>query len=106
MESHLKKHKKNLEKVQKFATKLVPELRGMGYEERLKEFNLTTLGKNRRGRGDMIKIYQILRGIDRLEIEEMFKLNVNRRRRHGRKLETQSNHRDTRKILFTIRVMR
>lgn len=40
--SHSVKHVKKLEKVQRFGTKLVPELRGMTYEERLEDLCPTT----------------------------------------------------------------
>ncbi|XP_069177444.1 uncharacterized protein [Procambarus clarkii] len=36
------KHKTKLEKIQRYATRLVPELRGMSHEERLRELNLTS----------------------------------------------------------------
>jgi hypothetical protein len=101
---HLKKHIMKLEKVQRFATRLVPELRGMGYEERLRELCLTTL-ERRRERGDMIGTYKILRGIDRVDIDEMFTRNSNRTRGHGWKLETQMSHRDVRKFSFSVRVV-
>ncbi|KAK8748335.1 hypothetical protein OTU49_016085 [Cherax quadricarinatus] len=68
---HLIKHVKKLEKVQRFATRLVPELRGMSYEERLREIGLTTL-EDRRVRGDMITTYKILRGIDKVDKDRMF----------------------------------
>ncbi|XP_069159827.1 uncharacterized protein [Procambarus clarkii] len=64
--SILKKHINKLEKVQKFATRLVPELRWMRYEDRLMELNLATL--ERRETEDMIQMYKILRGIDKGEI--------------------------------------
>ncbi|XP_069178521.1 uncharacterized protein [Procambarus clarkii] len=57
------KHKTILEKFQRYATRLVPELRGMNYQERLHELNLTSL-EDKKLRGDMITIYQILMGID------------------------------------------
>jgi len=49
-----------LEKVQKRATKMIPELRKMHYPDRLKQLNLPTLTYNRRSRGDMIEKYKLL----------------------------------------------
>ena len=45
--------------MQKRATRQVPAMKGLTYEERLKKLNLFTL-RYRRLRGDMIKVYKIL----------------------------------------------
>ena len=46
-----------LERIQRRATKMIPELRSLSYEERLKECGLTTL-ETRRLRGDQIKVFR------------------------------------------------
>ena len=51
----------SVERVRRRATKLVPELRGVAYPERLRRLNLPSLYYRRR-RGDMIKTYQIIHG--------------------------------------------
>jgi len=51
--------REDIEKVQKWATKLVIELKHLPYTERLKRLNLHTL-KYRRLRGDMIKLFKII----------------------------------------------
>ena len=47
---HLKKHVKKIEKVQRAATRWVPSLRDLNYEERLNKLNLPTLEKRRKKR--------------------------------------------------------
>ena len=55
---------KLLERVQRRATKLVPEIRALPYPQRLQRLHLPSLYYRRR-RGDMIAIYQLLHaGID------------------------------------------
>jgi len=51
-----------LERVQKRATKLIPELSKKSYSDRLKALQLPTL-KYRRYRGDMIEFFKIIKGI-------------------------------------------
>ena len=48
-----------IEKVQRRATKLVPALRELPYDERLKKIKLTTLAY-RRKRMDVIQVYRII----------------------------------------------
>ena len=47
-----------LERIQRRATKMIPKLRDLSYEERLKECSLTTL-ETRRLRGDKIEVFKI-----------------------------------------------
>ena len=58
---YLRKDIDLLEKIQRRATKLIPGLRDLRYEERLKEYRLTTL-ETRRLRGDQIEVFKILNG--------------------------------------------
>ena len=50
-----------IEQVQKRATKQIPEMKNLNYEERLRKLKLPTLGY-RRVRGDMIEMYKIIKG--------------------------------------------
>ena len=55
-----------LEKIQRRATKLIPGLRDLTYEERLNECGLTTL-ETRRLRGDQIEVFKILNGYENID---------------------------------------
>ena len=59
---HLKKDIAILEKVQRRATKIVPDLKDLPYECRLKHLKLYPLSK-RRERGDMITTFKMLNGL-------------------------------------------
>ncbi len=56
------KYVESIEKVQRRATKMIPELKNLTYPERLKKLNLPTLAY-RRVRGDMIEVYKIISNI-------------------------------------------
>ena len=60
---HLIQDIKLIERVQHRATRMIPELHGQTYEQRLIEVNLTTL-ETRRLRGDLIEMFKILKGFD------------------------------------------
>ena len=70
---YLRKDIDMLETIQRKATKLIPGLRDLRYEERLKECGLTTL-ETRRLRGDQIEVFKILNGYEIL-ILTFFLLN-------------------------------
>ena len=52
-----------LERVQRRATILVPSLRRLSYEDRLKQLNMYSL-ERRSMRGDMIQVYKMFNGLD------------------------------------------
>ena len=54
-----------LECIQRRATKMIPELRDLSYEEHLKECGLTTL-ETRRLR-DQIEVFKILNGYENID---------------------------------------
>ena len=56
-----KKHIDMIENVQKRATKQIPGMKNLSYEEHLRKLELPTLSY-RRLRGDMIEVYTIIRG--------------------------------------------
>ncbi|XP_072014972.1 uncharacterized protein [Amphiura filiformis] len=81
----LRKDITTLEKVQRRATKLVPEIRDMTYEERLQKLKLYTL-EQRRLRGDLIETFKILNQFERVDQERFFKLATTDTRGHSQKL--------------------
>ena len=60
-----------IENIQKRATKIVPELKDMPYEERLRNLNLHTL-LYRRQRFDLIQIFKIINGFDNIDVSKFF----------------------------------
>ena len=60
-----------LERVQKRFTRMLPELDGLSYKERLDRLGLFPL-ERRRLRGDLIEVYKIMRGTDQLDSQYFF----------------------------------
>ena len=58
-----KKDIDKLERIQRRATKMIPELRDFSYESRLLQCGLTTL-ETRRVRGDQIEVFKIVNGYE------------------------------------------
>ena len=69
-----------LERIQRRATKMIPELRDLSYEERLKECGLTTL-ETRRLRGDQIEVFKIFNGYENIDRNMFFSLKKDSRTR-------------------------
>ena len=65
-----KKHVLKLERIQKIATKMVPELEDLTCEERIKEMHLTTL-KERRERSDLITIYKLMNNLEETDRKDL-----------------------------------
>ena len=72
---YLEKDVEVLERVQKRATRMIEECKGLSYERRLSLVDLTTL-ETRRLRADLIEVYKILRGMERVDEKSFFERSV------------------------------
>jgi len=99
-----KKDAKLLEGVQRRATKLVPELRNLEYEERLEQFGLTSLVE-RRTRGDMLEVHKIMTDEKYCNSHMLTRSHNSRTRGHSQKLEKQKFRLNTRRHFFADRVV-
>ena len=94
-----------LERVQRRATKMIPKLRNISYEMRLKECGLTTL-ETRRLRGDQIEVFKILNGYENIDRNICFTVKEERRTRgHGVALAKKQCRLDIRKFSFSQRIV-
>ena len=76
------------ERVQHRVTRLIPGLARLSYEEWLKETGLYTL-ERRRLRGDMIEIFKIMKGAEKISADELFN-RVDSDRTRGRCLRVKN----------------
>jgi len=97
--------KLEIEKVQRRATKLIPELRHLPYEERIRHLKLPSL-EHRRRRGDMIQTFKILNGIDRIDQHMFFPMtNKSTTRGHSQKIAKKHSKLSMRQTVFSQRVV-
>ena len=82
------------------STKLIPGLRDLTYEERLKECGLTTL-ETRRLRGDQIEVFKILNGYEIIDSNIFFEIKESKiTRGHNYTLVKKQSRLDVRKYSF------
>ena len=94
-----------LEKIQRRATKLIPKLRDLRYEERLKECGLTTL-ETRRLRWDQIEVFKILYGYENIDSNIFFEIKKSKvTRGHNFTLMKKQCRLDIRKYSFSQRTI-
>ena len=84
---------------------MIPKLRNISYEMRLKECGLTT-PETRRLRGDQIEVFKILNGYENIDRNIFFTVKEERRTRgHGVALAKKQCRLDIRKISFSQRTV-
>ena len=79
----LKRDEEVMEKVQQRFVRLLSDVRGDSYEAKLKSAGLTTLSE-RRTRGDMIETFKTMRGINRVNRDDWFRVQVEEEHRPTR----------------------
>ena len=102
---YLRKDILALEGVQRRFIRLIPEMRGLDYEERLSRLGLYSL-EFRRMRGDLKETYKIMKGMDRVGVERFFLLRKDSRTRgHSLKIKGERFRTELRRNFFTQRVV-
>ena len=82
---HKKKDIRKLERIQRTATKMIPELQDLSYEERLEEIGLPTL-QERRERGDLITMFKLVNNMEKIDRDDLvMKVEEEERRTRGHK---------------------
>lgn len=101
---HLKGLIEDLEKVQRRATKMIPECSGLCYKDRLVLLKLPTL-KYRRARGDMIELFKIVHGLYDPAVCPPLSFSATSTRGHTFKLEHTYARLNIRKYSFFVRTV-
>ena len=103
---YLKRDIAVLEKVQRRATKIVPDLQDLPYETRLKELKLYPLSE-RRARGDMITVFKMFNGLIDADVERLMPLKVGMgsTRSHNMQIQCNIPNNNARKYFFTQRIV-
>ena len=93
-----------LEKVQCRATQLVYDFNDFTYEQRLRRSDVTTL-ETRRLRGDLIEVFKIIKGFDKMDYLNFFHLSTTVLRGRSLKLFKPSFKRNVGKYIFSSMVI-
>ena len=97
---------KLVEGVQRRATKLIPQLYDIPYEDRLRFTKLPSM-EYRRKRGDMIECFKIMNGLVRMETTELFTpIPSSITRGHNKRVLRQKSNKAARAMSFSQRTIR
>ena len=77
---HYQKDKELIEKIQHRFTKMIPKVKHLSYEDRIRVLRLWTL-EERRNRADLIQVFKMYRGLAEPKFEDFFELDVRSRTR-------------------------
>ena len=100
----LEKDKKLIEGVLHRATKVIPGLRNLSYEERLAKLDIPSMAY-RRSRGDMIEVYKYTHGIYKVKVQPVTVDRTSITRGHSYKLQKPRCNNATRQHFFSNRVV-
>lgn len=95
-----------IEKVQRRATKIIPSLKNLPYEERLRRLNIPKL-EDRRERGDMIEVFKIMSGMEDIDKHTLLQTTNTTRSGHSKQIykqrcnKTQTQHTFTHRVINT-----
>ena len=97
---------KLVEGVQRRATKLIPHLHDLPYEDRLRALNLPSM-EYRRKRGDMLQCFKVMNGLVRIEAKDLFTPTpLASTRGHHQRVLRQQSHKASRTNSFSQRTIR
>ena len=83
---YYKKYKELLEKVQRRFAKMIVNMDGLSYEDRLQSLNLWSL-EERRNRQGLIEVFKMAKGMTRIRLQELFTLEENMKGTRGHSLK-------------------
>ena len=99
---YLKRDIKKLEDIQRRATKMVPCVASLPYEERMRELGLVSL-EYRRDRADLIQIYKSVHNLDQLKWDKLFTFVPGDSRGHSLRFRTKKCAKNIRLHSFSVR---
>jgi len=103
---HYYKDINKIEKVQKRAVNMIKDIRSIDYTGKLRELNLFSMSR-RRMRGDMIEVYKILSGKEKIDKSNLFNIvdSPIYLRGHKYKIQKKCVRTDIRRNFFTHRIV-